>query len=127
MKIAMYDLQGNLLDVFNTDTYLSLEKQLKIPQGSLNSCVSGRHLSCINRQFRLIPEKCKVINKIGDISNLTSDRIKPVHKYYLSKYICSYNSIREASEINRIDMSSISRCLNGKQSTADGYVFKYAN
>jgi hypothetical protein len=127
MRIAMYDLQGYLLEVFEVKTYKQLEDDLKIPQGSLSSCISGRQLATINRQFREYKDKCRPINRIGDISNLSKHWNKPVHKFYKGKYICSYDCANEAAEINNIDIASINRCINNKMKTAGGFEWKYAN
>lgn len=127
MKIAMYDLEGHLLEVFDIVTVIELEKQLDIPQGSLNNCINGSVLTTINKQFRLIKGKKRIINKIGDVSNCNLAHLKPVHKYYKGKYICSYSSANEAAEKNKINVSGINRCCNLISHTAGGFEWKYAN
>jgi len=127
MKIAMYDLEGHLLEVFEVETYRDLELSLRIPQGSLNACISGKQLSTIKRQFREYKDNCRTINRIGDISMIGNSSNKPIHKYYNGNYICSYDSAKKASDVNDIDMATINRCLNDKANTAGGFEWKYAN
>jgi hypothetical protein len=124
-KIAMYDLEGHLLEIFDFETAVELEKQLKIPQGSLNGCLSGKQLSTINRQFRVYSGR--IINRIGDISMLSNTWVIPVHKYYKGKYICSYYSANKAAEVNNIPVQDINKCLKGKYNKAGGFEWKYAN
>lgn len=126
-KIAMYDLEGHLLEVFEVETYRELETTLNIPQGSLNSCLKQQQLATTNRQFVEIAPRRRVLNKIGDISSLTTDHLKPVHKFYKNKYICSYSSIKEASRKNNIHASGILRACSPIIKTSGGFCWKYAN
>lgn len=126
MKIAMYDLEGHLLEVFDVATIVELEKKLDIPQGSLNNCLNGSVLSTINKQFRELKGKKRLINRIGDISYCNSSHLKPIHKYYNGKYICSYDSANEASEKNKVAASGINRCCNKIAVTAGDFEWKYA-
>lgn len=41
--------------------------------------------------------------------------------------LCKYNSLREASIITKVNESCISDCCRGKQKTAGGYIWKYAD
>ncbi len=50
---------------------------------------------------------------------------KPVKRIAGSGRIKFYDSLMEAAEDTKIDYSSISKCVNGKQKTAGGYQFKY--
>ena len=126
MKIAMYDFEGNFLDIFEVKSFKELETSLDIPSGSLRACIVGKQLSTINRQFRLVSDKGRLINRIGDISSLTSDFNKPVFKFYKGRYINTYSSVRNASEINGIDEAAINRCCKGKGNSAGGFEWKYA-
>jgi hypothetical protein len=126
MKIAMYDLEGHLLEVFQVERVVNLEKQLDIPQGSLNNCLNGSALTTINMQFREVKGKKRIINKIGDVSNCTQHHAKPVHKYYKGVYIYSYDSATIASVKNRVEVANINRCCNHEVNTAGGFEWKYA-
>lgn len=128
LKIAMYDLEGNLLEIFDINTIVELEKQLKIPQGNINSCISGKILSSSSFQFRKYTEKSRVHNKIGNvISIVDKTHCKPVHKYYNNKYINSYKSATEAAIKNNILQESINKCCNGVYKLAGGFEWKYAH
>lgn len=127
MKIAMYDLEGHLLEVFEVDTVRDLEKQLEVSQGSISNCLDGKAISNNKRQFRRFSDKSKVQNRIGDVTSITRVHLKPVHKYYKGKYICTYESSKQASSKNNIDDSAINKCCNGINKTAGGFEWKYAS
>ena len=127
LKIAMYDLEGYLLEVFNVNTIAELENQLKLPKGNISSCISGKILLCSSFQFRRYTEKVRVHNKIGNvISIVNKTHSKAVHKYYKNKYINSYKSITEASIKNDILKESINKCCTGVYKSAGGFEWKYA-
>jgi len=127
MKIAMYDLEGHLLEIFDVNTVVELEKQLDIAQGSLNNCINGSVLSTKYKQFREVKNKKRIINKIGDISSCNLFHLKPIHKYYKGVYICSYESANIAALKNKVDVSGINKCCNGVYNSAGGFEWKYAN
>ena len=128
MKIAMYDLEGHLLEVFEVDTVRELEIQLKAPRGSINSSIIGHSLTSINKQFRRYSDNAKVINRIGDLTIIPEKSFcKPVYKYYNGCYICSYENITIACKKNGIKKSNMSICLKEEKGTVGGFEWKYAN
>jgi hypothetical protein len=128
-KIAMYDLEGYLLEVFEVETYVELERQLKLPQASIYSCVNNRQHQVKNRQFKEIKGERVALQKIGDVSMLVngSTEYKTILKLYKERVICAYESLQEASFKNKISDTSIKICLNGKTSNAGGFEWKYAD
>lgn len=126
MKIAMYDLEGHLLEVFEIEKVIELERQLNIPTGSINKCIKGIHIQSSGRQFRLLEDKGKPRVRIGDVHKLTlGQSIKAVHKYYKGKYICSYDSLTDASDKNNIKLVNISKVATGVNKTTGGFEWKY--
>jgi len=125
-KIAMYDNEGHLLQVFNVENVRDLERLLGLNQGNISNCLDGKMMSNNNRQFRKFSNKSKVHNRIGDISSITIMHLKPINKYYNGKYICSYESSKIASMKNGIDDSSINKCCNGVYKSSGGFEWKYA-
>lgn len=124
MKIAMYDLEGYLLEVFEINTIVELENMLDISQGGINACLSGKSLSTKHFQFKEV--FTKPLTKIGDVSKVTiGQSTKPVSKYYKGKFICSYDNIKQASIINNINMSGISRCCGKQQKIAGGFEWQW--
>ena len=123
MEIVMYDLEGHFLEVFDVDTFVELEKQLNIPQGSLNACVNGKQTSVNGKQFR--KRFSKILTKIGDVRGVkVGQSYNPVHKYYKGRFICSYQNIRIAAIDNDLDETGISRCCSGKSATCGGYEWR---
>lgn len=124
----MYDLEGHLLEVFEVNTIVELEKKLKIPQGSLNKVLEGSHNSVNARQFREVHKNAAAIKTIGNVMNATKNAQKkiPVVKYYKGNLITVYKSLQEASEKNIVGIEDISKCVNRKRKTAGGFEWKYA-
>ena len=125
IKIAMYDLEGNLLEVIESKSIAQIERDLNIPKSALYSCVKGWHLSTIDRQFREVPNGKRALNRIGNIANVTTCYLRPVMKLYNNRYICSYSSISEAVAITGIDGANITRCCNNKRDLAGGFGWKF--
>ena len=128
MKIAMYDLEGHLLEVFDVTTYKQLEDELKLPQASIHSCLKNKQHQANNRQFKELKGSRVALKKIGDIHmNVNgSTEYKVVLKKYKGKTISAYNSLNDASLKNNVDQSSLSLCLTGKTKTCGGFEWKYA-
>lgn len=125
-KIAVYDLEGYLIDVFEVEKIIDLEEKLNIPQGGINSCLSGKALTTNFLQFKKVMYD-KVITKIGDVSKISVGQShKPVIKFYNDKYVATYDNITIASRLTGIDVTNISKACNGKQKKAGLFTWKYA-
>jgi hypothetical protein len=129
MKIAMYDLEGHLLEVFDVTTYKELEDELKLPKASMHSCLNNRQHQVNNRQFKELKGSRVALKKIGDIHmNVNgSKEYKVVLKKYKKKTISAYNSLIDAALKNNVDQSSLSLCLTGKTKTCGGFEWEYVN
>ena len=55
----MYDLEGHLLEVFNTDSVRDLERLIGFNRGTINNCTDGKCLSSNNRQFKKFSNKSR--------------------------------------------------------------------
>lgn len=128
MKIAMYDLEGHLLEVFDVDTVRDLEVQLNAPRGGINNCIIGQNLKAINMQFRRYSACAKIAKRIGDITTIPGKTsLLPVSKYYNGIYVCSYENATIAAEKNNLTQSNVHRCLKEGKGIAGGFEWKYAN
>ena len=128
MKIAMYDLEGHLLEVFDTDSVNALETQLKAPRTSINNCIIGHVLKTINMQFRRYSDNAKIAKRIGDITSIPGKTsLLPVSKYYKGTFICTYENATIAAQKNNVDAANINRCLKDGKGTTGGFEWKYAN
>jgi hypothetical protein len=128
MKIAMYDLEGHLLEVFEVETVRDLESQLKTPKGGINNCITGHCIQTINMQFRKYSDFAKIIKRIGDITNIPGKTsLLPVSKYYKGSFICTYENATIAAKKNNLDTPNINRCLKNDRNTSGGFEWKYAN
>ncbi len=122
INIAMYDLEGNLLEVFENICVSNLAKILKIDKKGIYGCVNGENTQTNNRQFKFFKYAERYPKKIGDLTSVVHTNVV-VNKYYKGKYICTYKSIKECSEKNNIKEQNITLMLNGKRKTANGYTF----
>jgi hypothetical protein len=130
MKIAMYDLEGYLLEVFNVETYRELENQLGIKPTGLVNYLHNKQNQINNRQFRKLNNNRAPLKKIGDVSMLinSSTQYKVVLKLYNGKLISSYNSILEAAQKNNLNSKSLNDCITRSyKKTLDGFEWKYSN
>lgn len=125
MKIAEYDLEGNYLESHEVSNITELELKLKAPKGSISSCLRGRILTTINRQFK--EHKSHILTRIGDVTNCKNMNRTPVLKFYGDKFICAYETTTLASIKNGVDAESITKCCSGKYKSAGGFVWKYAD
>jgi hypothetical protein len=130
MKIAMYDLEGHLLEVLEGKTYQEIvdlfpKKRGIINTGPLRSAIKGEVNTYGNYQFREVSNSRNFLERIGDVSSLTQQE-KAVNKYYKGRYICTYKSITEASIKNKILIDNIAKCTKLSKRTAGGFEWKYA-
>jgi hypothetical protein len=125
MKIAMYDLEGNFLDVFNVENIVELENKLNFKQGQIDSCVTNRVHSTNGRQFKIMGRS--VLKQIGSVVNVNNLKSRPVLKYYNGRFISSYKSVVDAGNKNCLKADNINKCCQGKQKTAGGFSWKYAD
>lgn len=123
--IAVYDLEGYLIDVFEVEKIVDLEVKLNISQGGINSCLSGKSLTSNFLQFKKVMYD-KVLTKIGDVSNISVGQShKPVMKFYNDKYVSTYDNITIASELTGVDITNISKACNGIQKKAGLFTWRY--
>lgn len=126
MKIAMYDLEGHFLEVFETETFAELERELKLPKGSLSASIRRKQLSVNGKQF--VKVNSEVMAKIGDVRNVRQGQsYKPVLKYYKGRFINSYQNSILAAIDNDLNASGISRCCSGELKTCGGYEWRFGN
>lgn len=122
----MYDLEGHFLEVFDTDTFAGLERELKLSEGSLSACIRRKQLSVSGKQF--VKVNSEVMVKIGDVRNIYKGQsYKPVLKYYKGRFINSYQNSILAAIDNDLDASGISRCCSGDLKTCGGYEWRFGN
>jgi hypothetical protein len=127
MKIAMYDLEGHLLEVFEGKNVSQISKEIGITQSNVHQCITGQILSVKNRQFKQVFQD-RPLHKIGDVSNCThGNKHHPINKYYKGKFISNYRNAHIASQITKVNEVCIHRCLKGERDTAGGFEWKYAN
>jgi hypothetical protein len=127
MKIAMYDLQGNFLELFeNLESVRELENELNYANNTIHNVIKGISHQSKGRQFLKFTDLSKYPLSTGDVRGLNSGlTYEPIGKYYKGRFICSYSSLREASESNNINSVNINQCCSGKIKTTHGFVFKY--
>ncbi len=126
MKIAMYDLEGNFLELFeNLETVRELEEALNYGLNTINNVLNGSAHQSKGRQFLKFSNLSKYPRSVGDVRGLnTGLSYDPIGKYYKGRFICSYKSLRDASESNGINSVNIIQCCDGKTKTSHGYTFK---
>lgn len=123
--VAQYTLEGNFIKSFKN--VKDAEIITGLPKTSIY-CSCSKLRECHGYYFRYYDEE----EEIKDI-------IKPREKQWgfhcrkevmqfntYNEYITTYESVTYASKVNGIKDSGISSCCNGKQKTAGGYIWRYA-
>ena len=115
-QIAQYDLDGNLIKVWNN--IAEIVRANIAPSSSISHCCNKETYS--NKwQWRYYDGTNKNINKV-------TPKIRPVYQFDLQgNYITYYKSIREASEATLINPTLISNVCTNHQYQAGGYFWSY--
>ena len=131
MKIARYDLEGNLLEVLEGTHMADFCRQLDVEQTSLTRALNNYTITAGGFQYKNVHEHVKLPQRIGEVWHLVhkagKNTARLIGKYYQGRLICVYRSLVEAEEKNIVDISAISRCLSGELQTTGGFSFAYLN
>lgn len=136
----MYDLNGNMLKIFDSCTEAAIEMfKDKNKRNGICKCASGETKTSYGYIWRYYEDVLDDDNRVKN--NLEHDDVVklntrnktdinniPVYKFDLNgKYICMYDSIKDASVDTNIGYNSIRACLTGKQNVAGGFRWKIAD
>ena len=118
--IYQYGMNGIYIKSF--ESAIKAETQTGIFATSILACCNGRQQYAGDFQWR----KYKV-EKIDSIKKNYAC-IKPVSQFDKDmNHLATFDSLTEASNITGCPISGISACLNGKQKTTRGYIWRYAD
>ena len=120
IRVACYDLEGNLLETVNGASYADVAVQLGMSPQSVLDCLKNRIRQSGGFQLRYVSEDNPVWDTIGDITNATR-RQDPFLKIYKGRVIAMYDSLEEAEKKSKVSAGSISRCLSGEIQKAGKY------
>ena len=119
-KVRCYDLEGNMLQDFQSMKEASLK--LSINENLISHCVSGRNNFSSSFQFRKL--STNMPKKIGAIYGSSAGRDNvPVIKYWGNKVVSVYNSISEAALNNCLSQGKISLSIK-REKEANGFIFR---
>ena len=124
MTIAMYDLEGNLLDVLSGDTLTEISAQTptRVLASGIQKVLRGERNFTGTYQFRRVYHDAP-LKRIGNCVAIDISKTIVINKYFNGKYVKTYESIEEAATMNKLDKSNISRSLtDGKR--CGGYTWK---
>ena len=128
-KILQYDLDGNLLKIW--DSVKDASKELNIEISSLSNAASctGKK-TCCGFQWSWVGEDKTYRQKIKPIKTakqrIVEAKYKSVIEYDLNgNFIKEWSSIKEASQTLKISHTHISACCLGKRTTAGKFQWKY--
>lgn len=120
-SVIQYSLKGEFIARYNSIKDAS--EKTNISRGNISSVCTGARNTCGGFQFRYE----------NNFRNISATLIrKPSMKSVImlkktGEKIKQYNSIKEASIMNKISASSISEVINKKRKTAGGYKWKVTN
>lgn len=120
--ILVYDLNGNFIKEYESAGQLERESNYKYSSRDIRrACVTATHkYSDILIKFKDNKENIKKYEK-----PLSARRRKIKQYDIFGNYICSFNSIIEASKITNTNRTSISGCLSNTYKTANNFIWKY--
>lgn len=120
-KIVQYDLEGNLIKIWNTAK--EVEDELHIEDSNIGLSCKGKRKTVGGFIWKYYGDE---LTEEEIILRNKHQKESPVVQCSLSgELIGVFNSIKEASLRTSIYHNSISRCCLGYQKTAGGYVWKY--
>jgi predicted DNA-binding protein YlxM (UPF0122 family) len=129
------DIKGEILYQFGLDgtfirAYPSVSeagRQTSVPRGSIFSCIGKKFTNCTGYQWRLARDPL-FKNGMVKIPPVEVKRILqsyPVVQYNMEgKFIREYSSIKKASQICGILISTIMSCIKGKTKTGRQYQWR---
>ena len=120
-QVHQYDLNGNYIKTFKSrrEVIESVNVGFRHLSDYLAGCSKGKSVGGYMWSY----EKKDKLPKYDKKKN-----VKKIYQYSKDgKYIKSYNSLKEAAELNNLNSSSISHCAQGnnKFPTYGGYIWKY--
>lgn len=125
MEILKYDLEGNYLDTHEVTSFKEASTLLNLNYTSFIDHLKKRTVSCSGFQF-IEKQSDRILENIGDVSNIVRGMTeKPVTKKYKGRFICSYKSIKDASDKNKLKSGSIQHSIK-TGADINGLTFFYA-
>ena len=122
--VAQYDLDGNLIAIYNSITKAGAENQINF-KGISNACRDVRKTAG-GYQWRYVKNKESAVLKI-QACNLRDGHCKPVSQYaFNGLFIKEYSSISEAARETNIDYSGIYGVCKRLKPSAGGFQWRYS-
>lgn len=120
-KIAQYNLNGDLLKVFNSEWEATKELGISIPliRHSL------KKLGNTAKGFIFIKIEDEISDKITLHEKTINTERKVIQYSVDGEFIALYNSVSKAAKATKSNASSIIRCCKGKQLTSGGFKWEY--
>ena len=116
-KVAQYDLQKNLIKIW--DCMSDIERELGIYRANISACCRGKRKKAGDFIWQYYEDAST--NEYSSWHNG-----KQVAQYSLSgQLICVFKSLTEAKLKTGVSYTGISACCKGKRYTAGGFVWKY--
>lgn len=122
-KIAIYNLQGELLNVL--DSVSLVKKEYKINNTSDISKICKSKKGMRNGYIFRYVEKNEIKKQINPYIKLTRSKRKVYQLNKKKEIINKFNSISEAAKKTNTCRTSLIGCLNGYYKTANNYIWVY--
>ena len=121
-KVACYDLDGNLIKVYDSCRDASFNIFGKYHRG-IDAVTRGEYQTCGGYQWETFKEQ--PLLKITSYKR-TSHKVKKIAKYDCNQnFIEIYESMTIAAEKNNASTSKITLVCQNKRKTHNGYIWKY--
>lgn len=120
----------NWKTVYKLNDYREIIEEYKsMTHASLNNNVASSSISkACKYGYRIGGYYWCLAENYDDFKPTPIYNVRKVNQYTLDgKYICTYESLTEASQKTGINVGSIGRCARGKYRQAGGYIWKYTD
>lgn len=124
MRVCQYSMNGNFIKIYNSITEASIEAG--VHSSLIIECCKGHRKTGNGYIWRYADEELtqEHIDWCNDIKN----KKVPVLQYSLSyEFLRCFDGVNIASRSTGVDPSMIIRCCKGKQKTAGGFIWRYAD
>lgn len=119
--VKQYDLNGNLITIFNSQTTACVK--YGVSTSAISRCCNGKLKTVSGFVWRYINDD---FNKYDTVNRSRELQKKPVYQYDMTgALVAKYESCMEASRLTQLSQGNIGSCCRGERRQTGGYTWEY--